>query len=481
MRILLLNPPFRFKLSRDSRWPELTKSGTLYYPFWLSYVTGVLMETKHEPLLIDAVAKGWDEQKTINEIIKFDPSLLVIETTTPSITKDLKFVEELKKNLDVKVVLVGTHVSALPEETLKMTDTVDFIARKEYDYTIPEIADCLENGKGLRKVPGISYKKNKKIFHNRDRPYIENLDALPFVSKVYKKFLDVEDYRYALARHPMIQIWSSRGCPNMCTFCQLPQTFSGRIFRTRSPENFVDELEWIKENLSQIKEIFIEDDTFSVDKKRVMRICELIKQRNLDLVWSCNARADIPFDVLKNMKEAGCRMLIIGYESGNNDILRNIKKGMTTEQAKKFTRDAKKLGLKIFGCFMIGLPGDTKKTVEQTFQFAKKLNPDMVFFQQAVPFPGTEFYEWCKKNSYLVVKNWDEWLDENGQLAHIVSYPNLTNKEIKRLRDELMIRFYSSPRWMAQNILHNMDPDEIVRLANAAKDYLSYLLKRNMV
>jgi len=333
----------------------------------------------------------------------------------------------------------------------------------------------------LRKVLGISYKKNKKIIHNKDRPFIKNLDALPFVSKVYKKFLDVENYRYALARHPMIQIWSSRGCPNMCTFCQLPQTFSGRMFRTRSPENFVDELEWIKENLTQIKEVFIEDDTFSVDKKRVTRICELIKERKLDLVWSCNARADIPFDVLKDIKEAGCRMLIIGYESGNNDILRKIKKGMTTEIAKKFTRDAKKIGLKIFGCFMIGLPGDTKKTVEQTFQFAKKLNPDMIFFQQAVPFPGTEFYGWCKSNGYLIAKNWDDWLDENGQLASIVSYPNLTNEEIKRLRDELMIRFYSSPRWVAQSILHNMNPDEIVRLANAAKDYLSYLLKRNMV
>ncbi len=481
MKILLLNPPFRFRLSRDSRWPELTKSGTLYYPFWLAYATGVLMDTEHVPFLMDAVANKWGFSKTIDETVKFDPDLLIVETTTPSITSDLKFIEHLKKNLDVKIVLVGTHVSALPEETLKMTGSVDFIARKEYDYTIPELADYLDNDKDFGEVLGISYKKNKKIIHNEDRPLIDDLDTLPFVSKIYKEFLDLEDYRYALARHPMIQIWSSRGCPNMCTFCQLPQTFSGRIFRTRSPENFVDELEWIKENLPQIKEIFIEDDTFSVDKRRVMRICELIKKRNLDLVWSCNARADIPFDVLKSMKEAGCRMLIVGYESGNDSILRNIKKGMTTNQARKFTRDAKKLGLRIFGCFMIGLPGDTKETVEKTFQFAKELNPDMVFFQQAVPFPGTEFYEWCKRKGYLIAKTWDDWLDENGQLASIISYPNLTNEEIKRLSDELMIRFYSSPRWMAQTLLHNMNPDEIARLGNAAKDYLSYLLKRNMV
>jgi radical SAM superfamily enzyme YgiQ (UPF0313 family) len=479
MKILLLNPPFKFKISRESRWPEFTKSGTLYYPFWLAHATGVLMKTKHKPLLLDAVAKKWNTSETIKEIIKFKPDMIVIETTTPSITSDIKFIEEIKNNIDVKIVLVGTHVSALPEETLKMSNSIDFVARREYDYTIPDLADCLENKGDLKNVLGISYRKNKKIIHNKDRPLIKNLDSLPFVSKVYKKFLDIEDYRYALARHPMIQIWSSRGCPNMCTFCQFPQTLSGRMFRTRSPENFVDELEWIERNLPQVKEVFIEDDTFSTDKKRVLEICDLIKKRDLDIVWSCNVRADVPFLVLKNMKEAGCRMLIVGYESGNNEILRNIKKGINTKQAKKFTEDAKKIGLKIFGCFMIGLPGDTKKTIEQTFQFAKELNPDMVFFQQAVPFPGTEFYEWCKRKGYLTIEQWDEWLDKNGQLASVVSYPNLTNTEIKKLRDDLTIKFYKSPKWIFQTLVRNNNPNEIIRLLKAAKDYLLYLFQKD--
>jgi len=241
MRILFLNPPYKFKFSRNSRWPELTKTGTLYYPFWLAYAAGVSLEAKHETMLIDAIAKGWDFTKTIDEIAKFNPDLLVVETSTPSIKKDVEFVEELKKVCDAKVVLVGTHVSVLPEETLKTSEAIDFIARKEYDYTISDLADALEKGR-LKSVLGISYRKGNKIVHNPDRPLIKNLDALPFVSKVYKKFLDVRDYRYALAMHPMIQIWSSRGCPNQCTFCQFPQVYMGHLFRARSPENVLEEM-----------------------------------------------------------------------------------------------------------------------------------------------------------------------------------------------------------------------------------------------
>jgi radical SAM superfamily enzyme YgiQ (UPF0313 family) len=476
MRILLVNPPFKFKLSRASRWPEFTKSGTLYYPIWLAYAAGVLMKKGHNVLLLDALAKGWNFEETIIKIKEFKPDLLAVDSSTPSIHNDIQFIDEVKKHLpNVKVVLVGTHPSVLPEETFAMSTSIDFIARHEYDYTLRDLATSLENKKDLRKVLGLSYREFGHVYSNPDRPLIENLDELQFVSQVYKKFLNISDYRYALARHPMIQIMSSRGCPNMCTFCSLPQTFMGRKFRARTPENFVDEIEWITKNLPEIKEIFIEDDTFTVDKQRILRICDLIDERNLNIVWSVNARADIPFDVLKRMKETGCRMLIVGYESGSDEVLKNIKKGMTIKLAERFTRNAKRAGLKIFGCFMIGLPGDTKETIKQTFQFAKKLNPDMVFFQQAVPFPGTEFYEWVKSNGFLTSNKWSDWLDDQGRLTYLVSYPNLSNNEIRELRDRLMIKFYASPKWIIQAMYHNLNPSEMARLAVAAKDYTTYL------
>jgi len=480
MKILLLNPPHKFKLSRTSRWPEYTKSGTLYYPFWLAYATGVLTETNHKPLLIDAIAKNWNFSITIKEVVRFKPDILVVETTTPSIDNDIKFIEELKKSISTKVVLVGTHVTALPEKTLSMSKSIDFIARKEYDYTIPDLADTLENDGKLKNVLGISYRDGKKIIHNPDRFLIQDLDALPFISKVYKKFLNVRDYRYALARHPMIQIFSGRGCPSYCTFCNVPQRFKSHEFRMRSAKNFVNEIEWILKNLPEIKEIFIEDDTFTVNKQRVIEICELIKKRKLKFIWSANARVDIPYEVLKKMKDAGCRMLIVGYESGNQKILNNVKKGITIKQAIKFTKNAKRVGIKLFGCFMIGLPGDTRETIEQTLQFAKKLNPDMIQIEQAVPFPGTQFYQLCEKNGYLVTKDFSKWLDKNGQLDFLVSYPNLSNEKLKKMRDKLTIRFYTSPKYIASAIVNNLNPFEIKRLVKASFDFLNYLLRKGM-
>ena len=259
--------------------------------------------------------------------------------------------------------------------------------------------------------------------------------------------------------------------------CQYPQVFSGRTFRARSPENFVDELEWIKYNLKGVKEIFVEDDTMSIDKKRLVAIAREIRARKLDITWSFNGRADIPYEVLKEIKKAGCRMIIVGYESGNQRVLNMIKKGIYIPRAIRFTLDAKRAGIKIFGCFMLGLPGDTEETIMETFEYAKKLNPDMAFFQQAVPFPGTEMYEWAKRNGYLIAKNWDDWLDEDGRLGFLLSYPNLPASRIRELREKLTIEFYLNPKWIAQALLHNLHPDEMLRLLFAMKDYLKFLFK----
>ncbi len=483
MKIMLLNSPYRVKISKDSRWPEFTKSGTLYYPFWLSYATGVLMEfSNHKPLLVDAIAKEMDQKETLKMIDKFDPEMIVVETSTPTIHSDVNFVDKIKEIKESKIVLAGKHVSALPIDTMQMSKNIDFLARGEYDYTIKDIADHLEkNGlksNNLKQIPGISFRENKTIINTPPRPLIQDLDALPFVSKVYKEFLSVYDYRYALARYPMLQTWTSRGCPARCNYCDYPQVFTMHTFRMRSPKNVVDEIEFINKKMPQVKEIFFEDDTFTINRDRVSSICKEIKERGLDVVWSCNARAQLDYDIMKTMKDAGARILIVGYESGNQQVLNNIRKGIELAQAERFTRDAKKVGLRIFGCFMIGLSGDTKESVEQTFQFAKRMNPDMVFFQQAVPFPGTEFYEWAKHNGYLVTENYDEWLDENGQLKCLVNYPHLTSEEINELRDKLMIRFYTNPKQIWQTITKNLDPVEGTRVFGYALSYAAYLAKR---
>ena len=484
MRIVFINPPFKFRISRASRWPEHTKSGTLYYPFWLAYAAGYAEKNGHEVLLLDAIANDWSAEETISRVAEFKPQLAVVDTSLPSIRSDVQFAKELKAaDADVKVCLVGTFPSARPQYTMSISPAIDFIARKEYDETIVDLANTLEakaNNRDISRVLGITHFDGGKIKSTPDRQYIDNLDVFPYVSKIYKRFLNPQHYRYALARHPMIQIMSARGCNNMCVFCNVPQTFMSRHFRMRSAEDLVDEMQWIRENMPEIKEIFIDDDTMTVDKNRVREVCRLIKDRNLKVVWSTNARTDISLDVLKEMKSAGCRMLIVGYESGNQKILQNIKKGITLKQAEKFTKDAKEAGIKIFGCFMIGLPGDTKETIRQTIEWAKKLKPDMIQIEQIVPFPGTEFYDWAKQRGYLKTEDPDKWLDETGQLGFLIDYPNLHAEELKKMRDKLTIEFYTDPRQMLRIVANNLHPREFVRLAKASKDYLAYLLKKKV-
>ncbi len=480
MKVLLLNPPNQFKISKTSRWPEWTKSGTLYYPFWLAYATAVLMESKHKPLLLDSIAKNLDFQSTADKITDFNPDLIVTESSTPSIHKDAQFADEIKKMSDARIVFTGRHVTATTEETLKKFKAIDIVARGEYDYTILDVANELDNGQKLKEVLGISFRENGSIMNTPVRPLIQDLDQIPFVSKAYREFLDVRDYRYALAQHPMVQFWSSRGCPNRCTYCDYPQIFTMHTFRMRSASNIVAEMEYIDKELPNVKEIFLEDDTFTIDRNRVFEVCRQIEERKLKLIWSCNVRANLDYDILKAMKEAGCRILIVGYESGNQQVLNNIKKGIALKQAEEFTMHAHKLGLRIFGCFMIGLPGDTRDSIEDTFQFATRMHPDMVFFQQAVPFPGTEFYAWAKYMGYLKTEDYSKWFDETGRLDTLVNQPGLAGDEIKKLRENLMLRYYLNPKHIWFTLRRNLHPFEFVRVMHYAKDYFAFLMLKKI-
>lgn len=476
MRLFFLNPPFKYRISRASRWPEETKSGTLYYPFWLAYATGVAENLGFEVFLYDAIAEKSDFKKTLKKIMEYEPDMLVMETVTPTIESDAKFANYVKKNYkDIPVVAVGPHVTALPRETLENFKEFDFVAYGEFDYTIPDLAQNLGNPK---KVKGIGFRENGKITLTPPRPPIKNLDELPFVSKVYKKFLNPYNYFYAFSLHPMIQIFSARGCPFKCVFCQLPQTLEGRIFRYRSSQNLIEEFKYIKEEMPFIKEIFIEDDTFTVNRKRVEEFCDLLIENEIKIPWSVNVRADVPSTLLKKMKKAGARLLVVGYESGDQRVLNLIKKGITLKQSLEFTRNAKKFGFQIFGCFMLGLPGETKKEIYKTYKFAEKLNPDMVFFQHAMPFPGTEFYKWLEKNHLLKAKKWSEWLDNIGRLKVIHSLPTLNQKEIEKLREKLMSKYYFRIYYFIRTILKMLNPKETKHIVKASLSFLLYKIKR---
>jgi radical SAM superfamily enzyme YgiQ (UPF0313 family) len=476
MKILFLNLPFKFEISRASRWPEKTKSGTLYYPYYLSYAAGACELRGIENNLIDCITRKYNIEDTIKEISNYNPDYLMCETTTPTSTYDYQTLNQIKKNFpNLKIIVGGTHATVLPEDVLNNCEAVSFVVRKEYDCIVPEI--ILNNN--ISEIKGISYKDdNGKIIHNSDASVIENLDELPFVSKVYQKFLNENDYSYAFAQKPMIQIVSARGCPNLCNFCSYPSTMGNRLFRGRSVENFVDEIEYICNNMKEIKEIFIEDDTFTVDKNRVEEICNEIIRRGLKPTFSCNTRVDLPRKTMEKMKEAGCRLLVTGYESGSQRVLNETKKGITLNQSLEFAKNTKELKIKVFGCFMIGLKGDNLDTINETYEFAKKVYPDMCFFQQSVPFPGTEFYDWVKENNYLRTEDYSKWLNKDGYLDCLVDYPYANHLEIEKIRDNLMSKYYFSFTYIFKTFLTNLNWIELKRVFRSGFKYIGFRIKK---
>ena len=478
MKILFLNLPYEFEISRASRWPEKTKSGTQYYPYWICYAAGVCMDRGYDVDLVDCIARKLTTEQTVELVKQSNADYIMGEITTSTCHHDYQVLTAIKKACpNVKILIGGTHATVLSTKVMEECPAIDVVARQEYDFTLDEI---MKNWDNLSEVKGITYRNQSgEIIFQPDRPWTEDLDELPMVSKVYEKFLDVNDYCYAFAQKPMIQIFSSRGCPFHCNFCSYPESMSGRRFRRRSVKNFVDELEYIHNNMPYIREIFIEDDTFTVDKKRVVEVCDEIQRRGLKLVWSCNTRVDtLDYDTMKRMKEAGCRLLVVGYESGSQKVLDETRKGIKREQSEEFARNTKKLGIKVFGCFMIGLKGDNRETIEETFRFAKKLYPDMVFFQQAVPFPGTAFYQWAKENGYLRTEDYSKWLNKDGYLDCLVDYPYADHKEIEKIRDNLMSRYYFSFTYIFKTFLANLDWFEFKRVMKGGFTYIWFRIKK---
>ena len=481
MKVYMLNPPYIPHFGRGMRWQDTGRAGTLYYPIWLSYATAVV-EQEYETRLVDAPAWNWSREDVIEDVKRFKPDLIVMDSSFPSLKNDIEVAEEIKRNCEAKIVLVGPPASQFPDEILS-SDGIDIVARWEYDFTVRDIAKALEENRDFKDIRGISYKENGKIIHNPNREFTtsEDLDKIPFVSKVYKKHLNIRDYYLSSSLYPEVQIFTGRGCPYLCTFCSWTQTLMGRKYRVRSISNVLDELEWIQENLPEVKEVFFEDDTFTINKKRVLEFCKEYRERGLDITWACNARADLDYETMKEMKKANCRLLIVGYESGSDEILRNIKKGITVEQIRRFAKDARRAGLLVHGDFIIGLPGETKETIELTRKLIKETKPDILQVSVASPFPGTEFYKWCEENGYLLINDPNEYLDGQGHQKAIISYPWLTAEEIVQKVDSILKEYYLSLGYVPvalKQVFRKRGIEEAKRLYHSAKMFMRYIKGR---
>lgn len=483
MNVLTLNPPFHRKYSRSQRSPAVIKSGVMYYPIWLAYATGVLEQDGFNAKLVDAPAAnyGLGETLTIAEALR--PRLAVLDTSTPSIHNDIEVAEAVKARVpNTFVVLVGPHVSALPDATLRASPAVDAVARKEYDYTVRDLARVLAGGGDLGTVLGLSYRgEDGAVVHNADRPFIADLDALPFVSRVYKRHLKLENYFYSIARYPEVTIVTGRGCPHRCTYCLWPQTLTGHRFRRRSVASVADEFEFIARELPQVKEVFIEDDTLTADERHAVALAEELIRRGNRLPFTANSRADVSYETLVRLKEAGLRLLCVGYESGAQSILDALGKGITVEEFYRFRDDARRAGVLVHGCFMAGSPGETPESLAKTLALAKRLNPDTAQFFPLMVYPGTEAYEWAARQGYLVTGEFREWLTRDGLHRSTLNLPGLSADEIVSWCDRARRSFYLRPRYLAAKAWQvATHPSEARRILKAARVFARHLLRPSL-
>jgi radical SAM superfamily enzyme YgiQ (UPF0313 family) len=474
LRIAFLNPPFLPKYSRSQRSPGVIKSGTLYYPYWLAHATALCQSRGHEVLLCDAPADALAMPAIINRLDKFGANMVVIDTSTPSIEADRKTAEVIKQaRPDAFVALCGTHVSALPEAATEGA-AIDGVLVGEYDMTAASLADALENGEPVTHVAGLYLPQTG---HTPDRALVENLDDLPWIAPIYKKFLDINNYYFSLASHPMVMLISGRGCPNQCFFCLYPQVMHGRRYRTRSPEHIVGEVEYIVSEMPKVREIVFEDDTFTADQNRTIEFCELMIRKNLRIPWFANVRVDTRPETLRAMAQAGFRSCAVGFESAGQDLLDAMGKNTALDQARQFMAQAKQLGVLVHGCFMVGFPGETQESMEKTLAYAIELAPDSAQFYPIFPYPGTEAYAWAKRDGLLRTNTFRDWLTESGGHAAVIDLPGLPANVLWDFCEKAYRRFHFRPKYLAKKLLQAiMHPVEGLRSIRSFLYYLRYLV-----
>ena len=433
MRTLFLQAPSfdGFDGGAGARYQMRREVQSFWYPTWLAQPAALVNGSK----LIDAPPHRMKFKDVAPQATSRD--LVVLHTSTPSFSADVKVAEALKAlKPTLKIGMIGAKVAVEPEASLKASRAIDFVARNEFDFTIKEVAE----GRDFDRVAGLSWRNaNDVVVHNVDRAVLEDMDELPFVTPVYKRDLVIENYFGGYLKHPYISFYTGRGCKSRCTFCLWPQTIGGHKYRTRSVGNVIEEVTWAQKAFPQVKEFFFDDDTLTDNLPRVEALAREIGK--LGIVWSCNAKANVPRSTLKVLKDNGLRLLLVGYESGNQKILHNIKKGMRVDVAKRFAKDCRELGIVTHGTFILGLPGETKETIEETIRFAVEINPHTIQVSLAAPYPGTVLHKQALENHWLVDESAD-LLTERGTQVASLSYPHLSHSEIFQSVDDFYKRFY---------------------------------------
>lgn len=474
MNVSILNPSFGEDFVRVARWAAKSRGRVQRHPEYLLTAAQILLDKGHKVQFVEAAARNLTPEQSYALVEAFEPDLLVIHATTPSIYNDIAQAGEIKRRACCRVAFVGQHASAEVANTFEIgRGVVDYILRGEYDYTLRDVAD----GRKEKDIPGLSWMDQGRLINNPQRPPVD-VNELPFPAW---QLIQPEWYPDGGKKFPFLTLITGRGCNNGCTFCRDPQLMYGYKLRNRSAKKVVDEMEYDLKVHPQIREIMFETDTFAADARHVREVCEEIMRRGLHkkISWSCNMRVDTDLEVLPLMKKAGCRMLMTGFEFGYDDGLKAINKGgVSVEMARRYAHRAHELGFTIHGCFMIGAPGETRETAQKTIDFAKSLPMDTIQITGVACYPGTALYRWAKENEFLRASDWRDWLTSAREQKTLLSYPQLSSEEIDAFIDKGLKEFYLRPSQIGRMALSIRSVGDLLRKLHGFKAFLDYFLKK---
>jgi anaerobic magnesium-protoporphyrin IX monomethyl ester cyclase len=439
MKILLLSPPYLPDYMRNARCDFVSLSSTQWYPLLLGYCGAYLEGEGHKIKFIDAPSDNLDHDATRKIVRDYKPDLLVLYTGRMSEQNDIEFADPLVEELGCEAVIVGPYASIDPESTLSRTQVVDKLIIGEFEHPVGELAA----GSEPAKISNMFYKDNGIIAKNPPRPYLTTaeLDAMPFISRFFRDHVNIANYKTPSEYFPFMDILTGRGCNwGMCTYCLWVHTYvKGKTYNVRSISNVIEEFRFITTEMPGIRSVMIQDDTFT--EERAAEFSEAKIKADIEMPWSCYARGNMSYDVLSLMKRAGCRNLHVGYESGDPEVLKRIRKGVTVDQMTRFTEDAKRAGLRIHGDFAFGFPGETVESAEKTIDWALRLNPETAQFQLMIPFPGTKFYDYMQEQG---------WLNDEGE----PDMPQFSNAQIRSMGKKAYRAFYISPSYFWKCVRH---------------------------
>jgi anaerobic magnesium-protoporphyrin IX monomethyl ester cyclase len=428
IKIALVNPPLLPGMARHP--PNV--------PIGLAYLAAVAEKSGHTVKVIDCLPVDMDYDEMKREVAAFDPDIVGITSMTATSPSALQAAHVLKESCPAAlIVLGGPHATFTDINTLSECADVDVVVRKEGEETLLELLGCVAKERKFDEVAGITFRKNGKVVQTPDRPFIQNLDELPFPAL---KHFPLSKYR--IFGKSYLPIITSRGCPFQCSFC-VTSRMVGKTFRARSPKNVADELEWLRD-VHRAEAFVFYDDMLTFDKKRTYEICDEIKKRKVDLPWDCTTRVDqVSRELLTKMREANCQEVFFGVESGCQQILDAVSKRTSIELNEKAIRWAKEAGLFVALSVIIGYPGETRNTLKQTLDFIRRLKPDDAYLCVAMPYPGTELRALVEKLGWKMSSDWSRY----DTMTPVFENPDLPSEEITRIRRIFYDSFYS-PRYI---------------------------------